>query len=100
MFGGVKSCGGGGSCIGGYLFGLWVRLSGFVVEIVIDRWWVSLEVWVILAWVSSKAWFKWWVLFGVGQEGCGHGFKNRTGHRTVFLKISGSTPVFGRFSGC
>ena len=26
-----------------------------------------------------------------------HGFKNRTGHRTVFLKISGSTPVFDRF---
>ena len=70
MFSGVKSCGGGGggggSCIGGYLFGLWVRLSGFVVEIVVDRWWVSLAVW-----VSSKAWFKWWVLFGVGQEGYG-----------------------------
>ena len=26
-----------------------------------------------------------------------HCFKNRTGHRTVFLKISGSTPVFDRF---
>ena len=37
--------------------------SGFVVEIMIevaDQWWVSL-----------KAWFKWWVLFGVDQVGCG-----------------------------
>ena len=26
-----------------------------------------------------------------------HGFKNRTGQRTVFFRISGSTPVFDRF---
>ena len=26
-----------------------------------------------------------------------HGFKNRTGHQTVFFLISGSTPVFARF---
>ena len=26
-----------------------------------------------------------------------HGFKNRTGYKTVFFKISGSTPVFDRF---
>ena len=27
MFGGVKSCGGGGSCIGGYLLCLWVNIE-------------------------------------------------------------------------
>ena len=48
----------------------WV-CGGLVVEIVADRWWVSLEVWVILAWVSLAAWFKWWVLFGMGQVGYG-----------------------------
>ena len=26
-----------------------------------DQWWVSLEVWVILAWVSLAVWFRWWV---------------------------------------
>ena len=26
-----------------------------------------------------------------------HGFKNQTGHQTVFFLISGSTPVFARF---
>ena len=34
-----------------------------MVEIMVevaDQWWVSL-----------KAWFKWWVLFGVDQVGCG-----------------------------
>ena len=42
MFGGVKSCGGGGSCIGGYLLCLWVKIEwvcgGLVVEIMADQW--------------------------------------------------------------
>ena len=44
----------------------------------VGLWWVSggdrgksvvgfgRSAWVILAWVSSKAWFKLWILFGVG----------------------------------
>ena len=32
-----------------------------MVEMLADRWWVSSEVWVILAWVSLVAWFRWWV---------------------------------------
>ena len=44
----------------------------------VGLWWVSggdrgksvvgfgRSAWVILAWVSSKAWFKRWILFGVG----------------------------------
>ena len=27
--------------------------------------------WVILAWVSLAVWFRWWVLFGMGQVGYG-----------------------------
>ena len=42
-----------------------------MVEIMVDRWWVSLEVWVILARVSLAAWFRWWVSFGIGQVGYG-----------------------------
>ena len=36
-----------------------------------------------------------------GGKGWDHGFKNRTGHQTVFFLISGSIPVFARFLiGC
>ena len=38
-----------------------LQSSGFVVEIMVDRWWVSMEVWVILAQVSLATWFRWWV---------------------------------------
>ena len=30
-----------------------------------------MEAWVILARVSLAVWFRWWVLFGMGQVGCG-----------------------------
>ena len=50
----------------------------FMGEDQVGLWWVSggdrgklvvgfgRSTWVILAWVSSKAWFKLWILFGVG----------------------------------
>jgi len=66
VFGGVKSCGGGGTCIGGYLLCLWVKIEWVYGGIMADRWWVSLGAWVILAWVSLTAWFRWvmvWRLF-------------------------------------
>ena len=45
MFGGVESCGGGGSCIGEYLLCLWVKIkwvrSGLAMEITVGLWRVS-----------------------------------------------------------
>ena len=39
----------------------------------VDRWWVSLELWVILALVSLAVWFRWWVFFWHRSSGlwCG-----------------------------
>ena len=43
VFGGSETCGGNGSCRGGYLLCLWVKIEclhgGLAVEIIVGSWW-------------------------------------------------------------
>ena len=54
--GGLGWCHGSDGSFQPQTLNLSLRSSGFVVEIVENRWWVSLEAWVFLA-----VWFRWWV---------------------------------------